>query len=187
MQVVAFYTKNTPYENEVQDFIDSMTKYKVRHTIYPIKSQDCWELNCAMKPRVLLDALHTIDDNILYLDIDSRIEREPPFEEIERDIPGLCLFKKKRKRASKKGPSLLSGTIYLPNNQSSINLVRDWLHTQQAHPYIWDQKTLQAVSAHHEHFEMPLKWVKIFDEDMCDEEPVVVHYQASRSYKSLIE
>jgi hypothetical protein len=185
MVVVAFYTKNTPYENEVQDFIESMNEFKVRHTIYPIKSQDCWELNCAMKPRVLFDALHTIDDNILYLDIDSRMEREPPFEEIERDIPGLCFYQKKR--TSKRGPSLLSGTIYLPNNQSSINLVRDWIHVQQAHPYTWDQQTLQAVSAHHEHFEMPLKWVKIFDQKMCDEEPVIVHYQASRLYKSLIE
>ena len=180
MRVVAYYTENTPYEEEVPAFSESLEKFGVDYKIYPIPSNGSWVKNCGQKASVIRRAIDDTEDNILYLDIDARAVRQPPFEEIEKQIPGFCVW-----HGHRRGPELLSGTIYFPNNDLSRLVLDAWMVAQQASPNVWDQKVLQTIYQRFDHFNLGNHWVKIFDNSKMDNgiEPIFVHYQASRRNK----
>ena len=55
--VISFYTKNTPYEAEVQNLIDSCRRFDLPHQIEGVESFGSWEMNCAFKPYFILKQL----------------------------------------------------------------------------------------------------------------------------------
>lgn len=185
MQVIGFYSKDTLYEDEAKKFAESLDSFNLTYSLYPVENKGQWELNCAQKANVCMNALHDHTDNILYLDVDSRIERDPPFHEIEDSIPGYAVLPVHFQDQ----PFLLaSGTIYFPNNQVSRDVVTDWLNYQQKNPTMWDQRTLQKVHVHHSRKYLDLKWCTIAN-NRCTEkikDPVIYHTQASRRLKNTV-
>lgn len=181
MVIVGYYTKDTPYEKEAKSFIENVEEYDLEYKLYPIESKGSWVFNCGMKPRVLLQALQEIDDDILYTDIDSRFVRTPPFEEIQKDIPGFCICQPWHKE------ELLSGTMFFPNNELSKRIVLHWIEEQKSKPHQFDQKTLYDIVDQYDHFRLNENWVKIFDNQrMKADNPIIKHYQASRRYKGKV-
>ena len=180
MKIVAFYTVNTPYEKEAEEFKESF-KGEDYH-IYEVVNKGSWELNCAQKSECLYTALNDFKEDILYLDIDARKCREIP--QIKSDIPGFCIWRRPWKGSD--DIELLSGTIFFPNNNLSRQVVSDWMAVQKSSPSTWDQKTLQSIHTKYAHFQMDLEWVYIEKFMKQVKNPIILHTQASRRLKKEI-
>ena len=185
MQIIGFYSKDTQYEEEAKEFAKSLDHFNLKYSLYPVENKGQWELNCAQKANVCMNALHDHTDNILYLDVDARIQRDPPFHEIEDSIPGYAVLPV---HFQDQAFLLASGTIYFPNNQISRDVVTDWLEYQKIHPTMWDQRTLQKVHINHSRKYLDLKWCTIADNHYTKnvKNPVVYHTQASRRLKNKV-
>jgi len=176
MQVIAFYTKNTPYALEANTWKESFKS--CNYKIYEVENKGSWELNCALKSKVLLSALREFNDSVLYVDIDARLIR--PLEEMKYpDLPGFCFLNKVKIPPFNR--QLASGTIYLPQ------LVLDWIDFQEKNPTMWDQISLQHIveSNKYEYQILPNEWLgisKIQEVENC----IIYHTQASRRLKKKI-
>jgi hypothetical protein len=185
MKIICFYTKNTPYEQEYNVFKESLEKYNLDHHAYAIENSGQWEINCSMKSKIIRQAIDEFDDNLLYLDVDARIVRQPPFKEIEKDIPGFCVW---HPRYRKNG-QLASGTIYFPNNTLSRKVLDAWIEEQQKDLSAWDQDTLFSVFKKFDHFLLHHDWINIVGVDGSEsfllktDNPIILHTQASRKNK----
>lgn len=181
MRVIAFYTKDTPYEKEADIWFDSFKTCKT--ACYVMHSQGSWEQNCAMKSAVLLKAFEDYNDDLLYTDIDARLCR--PLESIpEPDLPGLCWW---NPRWAPHTRELLSGTIYIPHNDAGLSLLQKWHAFQVKNPTMWDQKALQRVveAENIEHQILSWDWISV-DRHIVVDDPIIHHTQASRRLKNLV-
>ena len=187
MKIIGYYTIDTPYENEYYEVKKNFDQYGLDYQFYSIKNEGRWELNCGMKASILRQALSDFDDNILYLDVDARILRQPPFEEIETDLPGYIVFDSPWQKQQ-----LASGTIYFPNNDVSRSVIDDWIEDQTANPMMWDQVTLKRVYKNTKHSLIDYKWCNILGHNgpqsriLETNDPVVLHTQVSRKYKAAL-
>lgn len=179
MKIVSYYTKDTPYEEEAEEFKKSFDGQD--YHIFEVCSLGSWELNCGQKPAIIKTALETFNQDILFLDIDARLVG--PLEEIpEPNKLGICMWNPPWKPYY---TELLSGTIYVPNNKVSFALLDDWKETQSNTPYLWDQKTLQSIINKYTYSILDLRWVYIKDfMDIIN--PIILHTQCSRRLKNLI-
>ena len=180
MRVIAFYTKDTPYEKEAEIWQESFKTCKT--AIYVMENQKSWEENCALKSTVLLRALEDYEDDLLYVDIDARLMRPLPVDTLG-ELPGLCFWN----RWSDGVRELCSGTIYLPNNDSSKVLLETWNRYQKYNPKVWDQKVLQHVveTKDFPYIELDHDWISISGH-IQRENPIIHHTQASRRLKKIV-
>lgn len=185
MIVVAFYTPE--YEKEIVRLENSCKKFNIELETRQYESRNKWEENCSMKSEFLLEMLNTLDDNIFYVDADAEFQREPEWEELEKyDEMGVVYHYWYYK--TQLITELLSGSIYLPNNPQTIEIVEAWIEEQQKDRNIWDQKTLQKVVETYYNdsvFIMDKKWCYVADY-MQVENPIIQHWQASRRLKGEI-
>jgi len=180
--VCAFYTENTPYEAEVLKLEADAELCKLEFYKQGYPNTGSWVRNCGLKPNFLAEMLQKFKGkNIVYIDADARIRRIPElFETIKADI-GVHYWR---------GKELLSGTIFLRNNDRVKALVAKWAEAQEQSPETWDQKTLQAVLAKDdtcEVLDIPPRYVKIHDKMTGVGRPIIEHFQASRRLKRAVE
>jgi hypothetical protein len=182
MRVIAFYTKDTEYEKLVPAWEESFKSCKTK--IYPIENLGSWEENCAMKPKVLLEALLEFDDHLLYVDIDAELCRPLPFIPVP-NVPGFSFLDKFKPKPFNR--QLASGTIYLPQTVPTYKIVLEWLHFQQANPKMWDQMSLQHIVENmmHSYQVLPPEWCGISIHQEL-EDPIIYHNQASRRLKKTL-
>jgi len=182
MQVIAFYTKDTSYKLEAEKWKESFKS--CQYKIYEVENKGSWELNCALKSKVLLSALREFNDSILYVDIDAVLKR--PLEAVENpNLPGFCFLESVKVASFNR--QLASGTIYLPQTTESFKLVLDWIEFQEKNPTMWDQISLQHIveSNKYKYQILPDKWLgisKIAEVKDC----IIYHTQASRRLKKEI-
>ena len=195
MRVVAFYTKDTGYEQEADIWVKSFESCDT--SIYPVDSRGSWELNCGIKSEVLITALLESDEPILYVDIDARLCR--PLEAIPNpELPGFCFLKQKT-LCRTFNRQLASGTIYLPQTVNSFRILLAWNKLQKENPKTWDQITLQHVveSNIYGYQVLPSEWLGIAKKGRTEQEQqehagcikhdaIIHHTQASRRFKKVI-
>ena len=180
MKIIAYYTTNTPYEEEAKGLAESIRALGMDYTIVPYCSRGCWELNVGIKPEFIKEMLDKYEDDLLYIDVDARVRQVPVFG--NEDI-GVHY---------KDGIELLSGTIYLKNNQRVKSLVALWCKTQKNKPMVWDQITLAiALKSFADDLKirirkLPPTYTQIHDLMRGCGAPVIEHFQASRKYKEQI-
>ena len=180
--VCSFYTKNTPYEKEVELFKKQIEQFKIPYTIIPVESRGSWVRNVNIKPEVCLSLFKTINDPILYTDIDSRIQQFPKYLE---DFSSYDIVVHYRK-----GKELLSGTIILNHTEATLNIIQNWIQECSLYPDRWDQKNLDAILKRNSQYKignLPSTYVQIFDLMRNEGVPIIEHFQASRKYKRLIK
>lgn len=181
--VCAFYTKETFYETEAKELIATAERFGLRHDVRGYESRGAWVRNASIKPEFIRDMLllHP-DENILYVDVDARFRQYPSlYDEFDGDI-GVHY----RERHGKKGAELLSGTIFLRNNEAVRRLAGIWIDAQRAQRDAWDQRVLQEVIERYagelgiKVINTPPQYTQIFDSMRKYGEPVIEHMQASR-------
>ena len=176
-KICAYYTIDTPYEEEAKKLEASIQKLGLDYTIdgYPNRSR--WEFNCGIKPEFLKHCLDTYDKTIVYVDVDALIYR--PLDLAENFQHDLAVH-------YRAGLEVLSGTLIFGNTDGAKNIVNDWIIAQRANPKKWDQHVLQGVitNSKYDIVSLPANYIKIFDMMPYAEEPIYIeHFQASRKYK----
>ena len=178
--VVAYYTIDTLYEQQSERLRASCDKLKIPCHIVGIKNQGTWLKNTGYKPTFILNMLKFFPTcNIIYIDVDAEFKKYPIlFETFEGDI-GVYVFDRREYTRSKGGTEVLSGTIFLRNNDKVFNKIEQWEAYHKMHIAQWDQKSLEYV-LDGDFTKLPGEYCKIFDRMSFITDPVIVHYQASR-------
>ena len=182
--IVAYYTKETLYEAHAERLKASLIKYGIPHHIKPIDNLGNWHLNTAHKPTFLLEMMERFpQQSIVYVDCDAIFSQYPVlFDVLDCNVAAHWFDRTQHIKSSAKGFELLSGTIFFKNVEDVRNLVRRWEEKCSKSPYIWDQKHLEALVGE-DFFPLPSEYCKIFDTMHRVEEPVITHYQASRTVR----
>ena len=183
MIVVSFYTVNTPYQTEILNLRRSLAKLHMVSHMKPVESRGSWAQNCSIKPEIILQALETYPEDILYLDADAEVLSYPKyFETMPGDI-GMHY---------KDGRELLNGTMFIRNNPASRSLISKWAEVQGNNVDQMDNHVLQKVIKDHAKelgctvTDIPPQYCQIFDLMADCGEPVIRHNQASRRFKRLV-
>jgi hypothetical protein len=179
--IISCYTENTPYEKEVQNLIKSVNLLGLKSHIQPVSSLGSWEKNCQHKARYILETMEQFDQNIVWVDADAVIKKEPVlFDQLQADVAYYYMEHRKE---------VLSGTLFLRNNEKARQLLQSWIKINDTNT-LWDQKNLQQALDSHLTLEkeiLPETYCKIFDNKHQKlKDPVIVHYQASRRFKRQI-
>uniref|UniRef100_A0A6M3KGG2 Putative nucleotide-diphospho-sugar transferase n=1 Tax=viral metagenome TaxID=1070528 RepID=A0A6M3KGG2_9ZZZZ len=198
--VVAFVTHDTVYELELaQHLLPSLEKIGLPHYIEVIDNKGSWLKNVAEKPAVAYRALEKYPSkNIILLDADSEILEYPKlFNEIPEEYDLACHFLEWESWYGYKGDKtkeLLSGTMFLRNNDKIKELCKQW-YDRANNNHEWEQKSLASVIVNSEVkiFSLPLSYCYIKTLPSGEEpivkidNPTIVHFQASRRYKKVIK
>lgn len=183
--VIAYYTKNTPYEEEVQNLIASLEKHKLPMDIIGMRSYGSHQANVHQKPYFIKQMMiRHYPKDVLYLDADAVVQKHPTlFDHVEFDI-GVTF------RAN---IELLGGTLYFSNNHKTFALVERWINTCLQNPNVWDQQILQYIlqlgsqDLQLKTCLLPETYCQIFDLMKSAGEPVIEQFQASRRFKKLVD
>ena len=181
--IVGYYTKDTLYENEAKRLRASLEKFDVPHHLEAIEDIGGWYANTCFKPTFLKQMMKKFPDhNIVYVDCDAELFHFPElFCEFTGNV-GVYVFDRSCYNASVQGFEVLSGTVFLRNNDEVRELVEVWEKECIANPNTWDQKSLEKV-LNGNYTELPGEYCKIFDRMEWILDPVIVHYQASRKVR----
>lgn len=185
VKIVAFHTPS--YSIIVKELEKSIQRFGYDYEIVEVEDRGTWEENCGQKPKVIYDALVKYEDDILYLDADAVITRELPLEDLTGDVMRFYIMEWTPPETGKKIYELLSGTLFLPYNEVTLDIVKKWITHQQNNPMLWDQKTLSEVlnkMPDYKYVPFSAEWTYIKDyHSKFDLDPIVIHGQASREMK----
>ena len=181
--IVGYYTKDTIYEEKAQIFIKSLNKFTIPYDVVGIDNRGDWYKNTCYKPTFLKEMLcKHFPISIVYVDVDAEFMRYPElFDTLDCNI-GAHEFDRSCYSKSHKGKEMLSGTVFLKNNDAVYTIVERWEAECKANPMRWDQKSLEKVLDGHYSL-LPGEYCKIWDRMKFITKPIIVHYQASREVR----
>jgi hypothetical protein len=177
--IVGYFTRNTLYERKAKTLITTLNLNKVLYYIEAIDNLGSWYKNTNYKPTFLKRMLIEFKGlNIVYVDVDARFLQYPKlFDELDCDIAVHEFDRTNWPRG--RGTEVLSGTIFLRNNDRVFNLLEKWEEQCRENPTRWDQKSLEKI-LNNNFYRLPAEYCKINGLMKKVTEPVIVHYQASR-------
>jgi hypothetical protein len=197
--VAAFYTEQTPYAMEIEEkLLKSLRKLSIPYYVEKIENKGNWRLNTAYKPQLALNAMEKYPDkDIVLLDADSVVTRNPIlFNEIpkEYDVALHILDWDTWYRNGEHVKEVLSGTMLLRNNEKTKALAKEWLDLS-ANAKMWEQRVLEDILKRKPDikvYNLPLEYCYINSMPngklpfiRCPE-AVIIHYQASRKFRTLV-
>jgi len=182
--VVGYYTPDPLYTNSAKRLENSLQSYKIPYHLEQIKSQGSWYKNTNYKPTFLKQMMNKFfPSDIVYVDCDAEFQSYPKlFDSFVGDI-GVYVFDRSEYGRNKKGSEVLSGTIYLRNNDKVRNILNLWEEECKKNPSVFDQKSLEKI-LNGNFTLLPGEYCKIFDRMKFIKEPVIVHHQASRRIRN---
>jgi len=192
--IVAYYTLNTPYEDEAKKLIRSLSKLGLNHDVVGVTNLGNWQANTRFKAKFMEDMLNKhIGKNLLYVDSDAIVHSRPIlFENYNADIAVRWQDFRWRKN------ECLSGTIFMANNEKTRELCRRWqrINTSEGpNATTFEQWNLGNVIKEMEaegkitSKNLPPEYTMIFDSMRAmypDIVPVIEHFQASRKLKNKV-
>lgn len=181
--VVAYYTRNTIYEDQIKRLIQSLKKFNVFHYVEGIDCLGSWYKNTHYKPTFILKVMNEFSEyNIVYVDADAEFMDYPYlFHEMSGNIAAYE-FDRTEWNKAQKGHEVMSGTIFFRNNDIVRGLVQKWKDLCKKYPKEWDSKLFERVIGN-DYERLPPEYCKIFDLMRKVKHPVIVHYQASREVR----
>jgi len=182
---VSFYTRNTGYEKEITNLIESYEKFKLPYIIEAVDNKYHWQKNVKIKAEIIKKRLiENPDKAVVYLDADSVIRQYPSlFFEIKEDI-GVNY------RDWSSSHQLNGAVLFFNNTPKTMEIVDEWIKRNNADIERYDQDILKEVLKERKDVSvycLPLEYCKIFDLDAKRvNNPVIEQYQASRKFKTKV-
>lgn len=176
----SFFTVNTSYEKEIQKLQNGLNKFGLNHELFGMESLGSWVKNTQMKPSVIKAAMLKYERDVVYLDADAVLMQNPVFfDTVDADLSYYKIHE---------WNEILTGTMFFKNTPEVIELLDKWiqLNSENDNP---DAKNFQILMESPENNlkveKLPADYIKIFDNKLIvSEDPVIVHNQASRRFKS---
>jgi hypothetical protein len=185
---IAYFTKGNKYESLSQNLRQSCESFNIPLHLNPIEDLGSWEKNTHYKAKFILQCLQNFSQDLLYVDVDAVFRRYPDLlETIDCDLGYRTENFKWRKNEA------LSGTIFLRNNERTIEFVKSWILLNDTNPSFrfkpetWEQANMQRVhisSKGLKYFNLPPEYTFVFDHTRRmypGLSPVIEHFQASRN------
>jgi SAM-dependent methyltransferase len=177
-RVICFHTPDPLYSAAAAKLTASLQAQGVDHRVVVLESSDGWEATCSRKAAFVRQQWEDSDRPVVWLDADATVEKDPVlFAALDCDFAAHKFD----------GWQLASGTLYFGKTDLARQLLDQWVMRCQADPLGWDQDHLQSAwcdisaSSPLRTIWLPRPYLQIFDAPRpVDEEPVVVHWQASR-------
>lgn len=189
--IVSHYTIDTGYEQEVKNLIGTLKKFGLDYFIEPIKTLGSWRMNSNYCSRLVQKAMADYPDrDILRVDADARFDRCPKlFEQNEWNNVDVGYVRYSFKWIRNE---LLGGTLFFANNPHVRWLVDEWTKKcmvecpHAKNPVLLDKLLKNEFKGKIKVKEMPPQYCKIFDHMSDIKNGVIVHYQASRRFKKIV-
>jgi len=187
--VVSFYTPN--YSHLKQRLMDSCRLFNLKHDIQLIEDQGSWSENCRYKTLFIKEMLLKYKDkDIVYTDIDSQLCSYPSeFDTIDCDL-GVVEVNWDRDYNKRRSNEVLSGTIYLGNNERTMEFVDKWIELNANTPKTglrrtqWQLNMKQLLDETNISVKfLPDQYCQIFDSMSSNGKAVFKHYQESRKHQ----
>lgn len=192
--IVAYYTINTPYEDEAKKLIRSLNQLGLKHDVVGVPNLGNWQANTRFKAGFMADMLNKHQGkNLLYIDSDAIVHSRPVlFENYNADIAVRWQDFRWRKN------ECLSGTIFMANNDKTRELCRRWQKINRSegpNATTFEQWNLGSVIKQMESEgkiktdNLPPEYTMIFDSMRAmypDIVPVIEHFQASRTLRNKV-
>ena len=192
--VVSFYTKGTGYEQEIKKLEASLKRFKLPYHFYGCKQYGSWRANLNCKSASIMAALDKFQDHdIVFLDADAIVRQYPVlFNDLSFNGLHDMAAHFHAYPQSVPGGSLLSGTLWFRNNETTRQLIRLWHQIGLENPLVRHQHCLRLAIEEWKRlgnrlsiFRMPSSYTCIFDyRANKNVDPVIEHFQASRKLKS---
>jgi hypothetical protein len=192
--IVSYYTINTPYEQEAIKLKKSLERLEVPHDIVGVKNLGNWQANTRFKAKFMQEMLikHK-GKSVVWVDSDAVIHSYPKlFDEYTCDVAVRWQDFRWRKN------ECLSGTIYLANNERTLELCKKWEGANVAEgpgAKTFEQWNLGSAieemrkSGKIKDENLPPEYTMIFDsmrEMYPNIIPVIEHFQASRKLRNKV-
>jgi len=190
--IVSYYTIDTFYKQYASRLVASLKRYKILHHVTGVPNLKCWYKNTGYKPIFLADCLKAFPDvDIVWVDCDAEFRSYPSlFDTLDGDVAVHRFERKLYQPHSPCLPEVLSGTVYLRNNEKVRGIVDAWAEECARRPRVWDQKSLEKI-LHGEFYQLPPEYCTIDGTmTMKIKKPIIVHFRASckvRKNKSLLK
>jgi Nucleotide-diphospho-sugar transferase len=190
-RIISGYTINTPYEQEIKDLEQGLNKFNLPYTFYPYNNTGSWVKNTLVKPTLIQKALNTYTEDIIWIDADAIIKKDPIFfKSIQDENFDICCHFLKTGYNPRE---LLTGTFYFKNNNIVKDLVNDWIINTKLKTD-WDQRILQTlVDGKYKDILkiiiLPIEYIKINpknNKDITLLQCVIGHKQLSRKMRTQI-
>lgn len=192
--IVAYYTLNTPYEDEARKLIRSLNKLGLNHDVVGVTNLGNWQANTRFKAKFMEDMLNKHQGkNLLYIDSDAIVHSRPVlFQDYNADIAVRWQDFRWRKN------ECLSGTIFMANNEKTRELCRRWQRINVSEgpgATTFEQWNLGTVIKEMEAEgkittkNLPPEYTMIFDSMRSmypNVVPVIEHFQASRKLRNKV-
>lgn len=198
MLFIAYYTRNTPYEQEAVALRASLDALGLWYDIRGVDSLGSWQKNTQYKARFVREMLNTHLGPMTYIDVDALVLQPPVLlDTLDCDIAA----------AKFGGHELLSGTVYFGNTPKSRETVDRWIALCEQYPdrfpggllphfpsggLAWDQRMLDiAIRQTGAGFvELPPEYtyiVELSQKRYPGVQPVILHTRGSLRFKAQID
>ena len=193
--IVSYFTKNTPYEQEVENLHESLHRFNLPHIILSVPSRGSWIKNVQINEEIILDAMEVYPDKaIVSLDADSVVQRYPAlFESLDCDFGAHYHVWPKGNRKE-----LFCSTMYFRNCDLTKEFLTNCLMRYKQVPTTRQQPNMMAVfdgigvqgtqlwRKRLKFTNLPPQYCKIFDLMGEIKFPVIEQFQASRRFKNKV-
>ncbi len=193
--IVSCFTKDTPYEKEALDLIESCKNFDLEFVIEGFTSLGSWEKNCCYKADFILEKLKQYQKPVLWIDVDGYIVKPLNFfNDLTCDMCAFIDHDLPNDHPSK----LRTSTLFCNYSEKSITLIKNWISScktslaAKERSEVWDQAVLRDIALKQTEasiLDMPLTYLAIAShlKDASQvKDPHIVHTQASRLYKKYI-
>jgi hypothetical protein len=193
----AFYTRDSPYENEIKKLIKSLEQFNLEYVIKDYPCRKDWRLNIHYKSECILSTMNEYPEkNVIYVDADATIMSLPKlFFTVKEDWMAHIRNNRRNARLFLNG-EMLSGTLYFANNNHTKKFVELWhkKSNSKSDGVITEQHLLQMMYNDKIHLKMgltfrqlPGQYCQIFDYMKTCGDPIIEHHQLSRITKKFFK
>ena len=189
MVFVSFYSKNSPYEQIIKEYlIPSLKKWELTYDIEGFEDKGSWMKNVQYKPQFIKNMLLKHQCPIVSLDADAVIEKNPFLFEKLKDYDYACHYYDWKLWYNKPGKKeMLGGTQYFNFNTKILNLIDEWIEEQKKNP-TWAQKVLEKLLETRKEikiYKLPIEYcfIKTSKHPEIRKNAVIYHHQLSRRWR----
>ena len=188
--VVSYYTAGTPYKKEARKLETSMLDLAIPHHVAEVPNLGDWQKNTHFKAkfiRQMLDRFETKD--VIWVDADAVFHSYPVLFDriIENDLWNFAAHFRNWNHGK---DELLSGTLFIKNNDLMKRVVDDWILINRQNKQTWEQRNLSRAVKREpmmKIMDLPIEYCCIFDDANRGKlDPVIEHFQASRRLRRLV-
>jgi hypothetical protein len=196
MIFISYYTKNTPYESVMKEYLlPSLKKWKLKYVINAVDDLGNWGANTSYKAKFILDTLQECKEDIVFLDSDATIERYPKLffdldPKYDVALHYLDWYLHWRKTPNLPKRELLSGTMLFRYNEKVLDLARKYVQTCKRFPNVWEQRVLEQLLPKCRTikvYNLPATYCAVIlhnnELPKYINNPVIIHHQVSRQFK----